>query len=82
MVGCDQEALKGLYPNFGSQSWTRLLRRIKYHEVLSRWNKILPCTCQPAVTVAAEAAGTPKERCLQLRLEGDIPFSARDSILA
>ena len=57
--GCEQWALKGLYPNFGSQSWTRQLRRIKYQEVLSRWHKMLLCTCQPAVAVVAEAARTP-----------------------
>src|SRR5258706_6096024 len=72
MVERDQEALKGLYPNFGCQSWTRVLRRIKYLGGPSKWNIMVPCAGQPTVVVVAEARGTQFPCCLLLRLEGDI----------
>ena len=72
MVERDPEALKGLYPHVGCQSWTPVLRRIKYLEGLSKWNKMILRTGQPIIAVVAEARGMPP--CLQRRLEGDIPI--------
>ena len=80
MVECDREGLKGPYPKFfGSQSWTKLLQRIKYQEVLSKWNKKLLCTGQPTVALVAEAAGTPIGNYFPCMM---FHFSARGSRLA